>query len=177
MKKNQNELCKNLVCFWDEGCQKLFWTNYVLPESGIYHIRVGNDSYIGRAANLKVRINNHINAIFHNGNSGCWKIRKKFEEVKQFSVYVICETNKEDLDEVEKYYIQTYAPTLNTLLSPNKEDFKPITAYISENNIKRLDFIKIFGMNGIEFSSRGEIISSILDLYFEENGDPLEYTS
>ena len=36
----------------------------------------------------------------------------------------------------------------------------------------RLFCAKTYGLDGVEFSSNGEVIDAILDRYFEDNGEP-----
>ena len=169
---SDRELYRNLVCIWDEGSQQIVGTTYEIPESGIYHIRVGDESYIGRSENLFSRIQNHLNGIFKNGNLGSDKVRRKFQQVRSLSIYVICESPESKLDELEKYYIDKYKPTLNRQLVAGSNGFEPITTKISPKNLYRLQMCKIYGYDGVNFHSKGEVISAILDMFFEENGEP-----
>lgn len=169
---SDRELYRNLVCIWDEGSQQMLGTQWEIPESGIYHIRVGDKSYIGRSENLFSRIQNHINGIFKKGNLGSDKVRRKFQQVRSLSIYVICEAPASELDELERYYIDKYKPSLNRQLVANQDGLEQITTKISPKNIYRLDMCKLYGYNEEKFHSRGEIISGILDWFFEENGEP-----
>lgn len=165
-------LYQNLVCIWDEGSQQIVGTQWVIPESGIYHIRVGDESYIGRSENLFSRIQNHINGIFKNGNLGSDKVRRKFQKVRSLSIYVICEAPASELDEFERYYIDKYKPTLNVQFSERRGKLRRLCTDITEKNMDRLFWAKHKGLEGFEFSSNGEVIDAILDRYFEENGEP-----
>lgn len=46
---NNNELYENLVFIWDKGSQRLIRLDTGIPECGIYHIRIGDESYIGKS--------------------------------------------------------------------------------------------------------------------------------
>ena len=100
---SDRELYRNLVCIWDEGSQQIVGTQWEIPESGIYHIRVGDESYIGKSENLPSRLKNHINGILYNGNLGSDKVRRKFQQVQMLSIYVICEAPADELDKLERY--------------------------------------------------------------------------
>lgn len=169
---SDRELYRNLVCIWDEGSQQIVGTQWVIPESGIYHIKVGDESYIGRSENLFSRIQDHINGIFKNGYLGSDKVRRKFQQVRSLSIYVICEAPASELDKLERYYIDKYKPTLNRQLVAGSNGFEPITTKISPKNSYRLQMCKIRGYDGVKFHSKGEAISAILDMFFEENGEP-----
>ena len=169
---SDRELYQNLVCIWDEGSQQMVGTQWEIPESGIYHIRVGDESYIGRSENLFSRIQNRINGIFNNGNLGSAKVRRKFQQVRSLSIYVICEAPASELDKLERYYIDKYKPTLNRQLVAGSNGFEPITTKISPKNSYRLHMCKLCGYDGVKFHSKGEVISAILDMFFEENGEP-----
>lgn len=169
---SDRELYRNLVCIWDEGSQQIVGTQWEIPESGIYHIRVGDESYIGKSENLPSRLKNHINGILYNGNLGSDKVRRKFQQVQMLSIYVICEAPADELDKLERYYIDKYKPTLNRQLVNNNKDFKCFSTSISEKNFYRVSMCKIFGYDGVKFHSKGEVISAILDMFFEENGEP-----
>lgn len=172
MKESLKDLCKQLVCIWDEGCQECIWVHGEIPKSGIYMIRIGEDFYIGRSVDLENRIMNHYNGILHRGNLGSSKARKRFEEVRQLSIYIICEAAQSELDEREKYYIDTYKPTLNVQFSARRGKLRRLCTDITEQNMDRLYWAKRKGLEGFEFSSNGEVIDAILDRYFEENGEP-----
>lgn len=176
MKKGLSKLFKDIVCIWDEGARKLLWTNYEIPKCGIYSIRIGEDFYIGKSIDLKSRIQNHLNAILNGGGLGCQKVCKRFEELRQLAVYFVEEAVPEELDRCERFYLLGYEPTLNTQLIKSNENFQKITTSISEKNITRLSFAKASGIGDIQFSSKGEIISAILDQFFEENGEPIGFT-
>lgn len=177
MKESLRELCKWLVCIWDEGCQDCIWIQREIPQSGIYMIRIGDDFYIGRSVNLKNRIMNHLSGILQRGNLGSSKARKQFEEIRQLSIYVICEAKPSELDEKEQYYIDTYKPTLNIQFRKREGKLRRLCADITEKNMDRLFCAKQRGLDGFDFSSKGEVIDAILDRYFEENGEPegMEY--
>lgn len=169
---SDRELYRNLVCIWDEGNQQLIETDYEIPQSGIYHIRIGDESYIGKSVNLYKRLQDHLNGIFKRGNLGSENARKKFEKVRTLSIYIVCECSEKDLDDKERYYIEKYQPTLNKQLVNNKENFELITTSISAKNKQRLSMCKIYGYDGVQFSSKGEVISAILDFFFKEYGEP-----
>ena len=135
-------------------------------------IRIGEDFYIGRSMNLYNRIMNHLDGILQCGYLGSSKARKRFEELRQLSIYVICEASPSELVEKERYYIETYKPTLNTQLSKRKGKLRRLCTDITEKNMDRLFFAKQRGLDGVEFSSKGEVIDAILNIYFEENGEP-----
>ena len=172
MKESLKDLCKQLVCIWDEGSQVCLWVLGEIPKSGIYMIRIGEDFYIGRSVDLENRIKNHYNGILHRGNLGSSKARKRFEEVRQLSIYIICEAAPSELDEKERYYIDTYKPTLNVQFSERRGKLRRLCTDITEKNMDRLFWVKRYGLEGFEFSSNGEVIDAILDRYFEENGEP-----
>lgn len=172
MKESLRDLCKQLVCIWDEGCQDFVWLNIDIPQSGIYMIRIGDDFYIGRSVDLENRIKNHLNGILHRGNLGSSKARKRFEEIRQLSIYIVCEASPSELDEKERYYIDTYKPTLNSQLSKRRGKLRRLCTDITEKNMDRLFCAKYHGLDGIDFSSKGDVIDAILDRYFEDNGEP-----
>ena len=74
---------------------------------------------------------------------------------------------------MERYYIDKYKPTLNRQLVAGSNGFEPITTKISPKNSFRLQMCKIRGYDGVKFHSKGEVISAILDMFFEENGEPM----
>lgn len=173
MKVNNNkELYENLVFIWDKGSQRLIRLDTRIPECGIYHIRIGDESYIGKSKNLLQRLQDHLNGILFNGNLGSANVRRKFQQVQSMSIYVIEETSEEYLGSLERYYIEKYKPSLNRQLVVNQDGFEQITTKISPKNIYRLNMCKLYGYNEEKFHSRGEIISGVLDWFFEGNGEP-----
>ena len=77
---------------------------------GIYKFtnKLNNKVYIGKSVNVESRIKRHL-CNFKNENNQCYFYRaiRKYG-IENFEYEIICECKKENLNEMEKYYIHLY---------------------------------------------------------------------
>ena len=82
-------------------------------ENIVYLIMFDDDYYIGSSENIRRRFNQYIPALTK-GKYEVAKIQSAFDKKKEFNVFAIEYSSKENLREREHYYINNLHPSLNT---------------------------------------------------------------
>lgn len=85
----------------------------------VYAILVGSEYYIGSTVLLFQRIRQHLGALRNNGHQ-TKTLQNKFNEVGEFSVYILEECSEYELRDKEKWWINTYLPSLNGKIAARK---------------------------------------------------------
>ena len=160
------------VAEFKDGVLKTFGNNAC---GVVYAIFVGDEYYIGSSVLLFRRIRQHLSKLLYNEHYTS-VLQDKFNQIKEFSVYILEDCFCSDLREREKWWINTYLPSLNGKIAARKSvRGHKIPVVISDYSfqvLKELKFIassKGCDMNEFSISSMiAKAVEEWLDMDYPE---------